>query len=174
MVSKVGEMKRSVLLLLRSSSLSTTHIATDVHARRVVFGFVFFFAEETTGEDSGDSACSSSRSVIAAPSGAVAIASTGKHVVLVTSSPAKPTTSMVATMSGGSRGSATGATASKVDTSQGTKIDMLDSASTCSTVSRDELGGEDARGAIHLTLSYDPAAGILNVKLVEVMASELS
>ncbi|XP_061516541.1 synaptotagmin-5 [Anopheles gambiae] len=123
--------------------------------------------EETTGEDSGDSACSSSRSVIAAPSGAVAIASTGKHVVLVTSSPAKPTTSMVATVAGGSRGSATGATASKVDTSQGTKIDMLDSASTCSTVSRDELGGEDARGAIHLTLSYDPAAGILNVKLVE-------
>ncbi|KFB40968.1 AGAP008650-PA-like protein [Anopheles sinensis] len=49
--------------------------------------------EETTGEESGDSACSSGRSVIAAPSGAVAIASTGKHVVLVSASPAKPTTS---------------------------------------------------------------------------------
>uniref|UniRef100_A0A182NGQ7 C2 domain-containing protein n=1 Tax=Anopheles dirus TaxID=7168 RepID=A0A182NGQ7_9DIPT len=116
--------------------------------------------EETTGEDSGDSACSSSRSVIAAPCGAVAIASTGKHVVLVTSSPAKPTTST--TTAAGSAGSSGGATKSDQ-----TKIDMLDSVSTCSTVSRDELGGEDARGAIHLTLSYDPAAGILNVKLVE-------
>ncbi|XP_052867372.1 synaptotagmin-5 [Anopheles cruzii] len=104
--------------------------------------------EETTG-DSGDSACSSSRSVIAAPSGAVAIASTSRHVVLVTSSPAKPTTSMVA-----SKG-------------QGSGSDMVDSASTCSTLSRGDLGGEDARGAIRLTLSYDPGAGILNVRLAE-------
>ncbi|XP_053675820.1 synaptotagmin-5 [Anopheles nili] len=118
--------------------------------------------EETTGDDSGDSACSSSRSVIAAPCGAVAIASTGKHVVLVTSSPAKPTTSTVSAASGAASSGPAGAT--KADPA---RIDMLDSVSTCSTASRDELAGEDARGAVHLTLSYDPAAGILTVKLVE-------
>uniref|UniRef100_A0AAG5DA67 C2 domain-containing protein n=1 Tax=Anopheles atroparvus TaxID=41427 RepID=A0AAG5DA67_ANOAO len=117
--------------------------------------------EETTGEDSGDSACSSGRSVIAAPSGAVAIASTGKHVVLVSSSPAKPTTSTPVAPG------ASGATAKACKGQDQGKIDMVDSVSTCSTVSRDELVGEDARGAIHLALGYDPAAGILNVKLVE-------
>ncbi|XP_058124705.1 synaptotagmin-5 [Anopheles ziemanni] len=120
--------------------------------------------EETTGEESGDSACSSGRSVIAAPSGAVAIASTGKHVVLVSASPAKPTTST--SLAAGPSGS-NGKAAKGVQGDQSSRIDMVDSVSTCSTVSRDELVGEDARGAIHLTLGYDPAAGILNVKLVE-------
>lgn len=32
--------------------------------------------------------------------------------------------------------------------------------------------GDDSRGAIHLTLNYDPSAGILNVKLIEVMKEE--
>ncbi|XP_049535036.1 synaptotagmin-5 [Anopheles darlingi] len=118
--------------------------------------------EETTGDDSGDSACSSSRSVIAAPCGrAVAIASTSKHVVLVTSSPAKPTTSTV------SSGDGTTGGAGDQLSSEANKIDMVDSVSTCSTVSRGDMAGEDARGAIRLMLSYDPAAGILNVKLVE-------
>ncbi|XP_055637715.1 synaptotagmin-5 isoform X2 [Toxorhynchites rutilus septentrionalis] len=96
-------------------------------------------------EDSADSS-SSCRSVIVV--GSVPIASTDKHVVFSTTSPAKPTTSTVKAKN--NRQDDAGEEP-VVSSTQKIKIDP----------------GDDSRGSIHLALNYDPSAGILNVKLVE-------
>ncbi|XP_019932833.3 synaptotagmin-2 [Aedes albopictus] len=118
-------------------------------------------SDEEPPEDSADSS-SSCKSVIAA--GSVPIARTDKHVVLSVTSPAKPTTSTVKAKnnqpksvdaSGGEdtldTSASGGAAAGGISASSSVKLEL----------------GDDSRGAIHLTLNYDPSAGILNVKLIE-------
>lgn len=88
------------------------------------------------------------------------IARTDKHVVLSTTSPAKPTTSTVKAKNN-QQGSANASAAE----------DTLDAAASGTTGSSSPVKlepGDDSRGAIHLMLNYDPSSGILNVKLVEV------
>lgn len=88
--------------------------------------------------------------------GSIPIARTEKHVVLSTTSPAKPTTSTV-----------------KAKNNQNDeKPEELVDATRPKRSSQVKLDlGDDARGAIHITLNYDPGAGILNVKLIEVSRS---
>ena len=105
---------------------------------------------EEAPDDSADSS-SSCMSVIAV--GSVPIARTDKHVVLSTTSPARPTTATVKAKNNQSNGGgAHEVVDGAVDVHSPVKIDSDD----------------ESRGAIHLTLTHDPSAGILNVKLVEV------
>ncbi|XP_058840092.1 synaptotagmin-5-like [Topomyia yanbarensis] len=106
-------------------------------------------SDEEVPEDSADSS-SSCKSVIVV--GSVPIAGTDKHVVLSATNPAKPTTSTVK--------------AKNAQSSDAPEEDIVDSTTIESTPTKLDLG-DDSRGAIHLTLSYDPSAGILNVKLIE-------
>ncbi|XP_053696702.1 synaptotagmin-5 [Sabethes cyaneus] len=106
-------------------------------------------SDDDAPEDSADSS-SSCKSVIVV--GSIPIARTEKHVVLSTTSPAKPTTSTVK-----AKNNQNGEMAEEVVDATKTKR---------SSQVKLELG-DDARGAIHLTLNYDPGAGILNVKLLE-------
>uniref|UniRef100_A0A8D8KRI2 Synaptotagmin-9 n=1 Tax=Culex pipiens TaxID=7175 RepID=A0A8D8KRI2_CULPI len=110
-------------------------------------------SDEEAPDDSADSS-SSCMSVIAV--GSVPIARTDKHVVLSTTSPARPTTATVKAKNNQSKGSAGGSGHEVVDGA----ADLLHS-----PVKIDS--DDESRGAIHLTLTHDPSAGILNVKLVE-------
>lgn len=113
-----------------------------------------FSVTEEAPDDSADSS-SSCMSVIAV--GSVPIARTDKHVVLSTTSPARPTTATVKAKNNQSKSSAGGGGHEIVDGA----ADLLHS-----PVKIDS--DDESRGAIHLTLTHDPSAGILNVKLVEV------
>ncbi|XP_058450136.1 synaptotagmin-A [Malaya genurostris] len=106
-------------------------------------------SDEEVPEDSADSS-SSCKSVIVV--GSMPIAGTNKHVVLSATNPAKPTTSTVKAKNG-----QTGCVPVE---------DVVDSTDLKSSPAKLDLG-DNSRGAIHMTLSYDPTAGILNVKLIE-------
>lgn len=114
-------------------------------------------SDEEPPDDSADSS-SSCKSVIAV--GSVPIARTDKHVVLSTTSPAKPTTSTVKAKNN-QQGPANGFASE----------DTLDASTSGIAAAGNSLvklePGDDSRGSIHLMLNYDPTAGILNVKLVE-------
>lgn len=129
---------------------------------------LYYLCTEEPPDDSADSS-SSCKSVIAV--GSVPIARTDKHVVLSTTSPAKPTTSMVKAKNNQQKSTtdASGA-GDTLDTSAsgGVAAGGISSSSSAKL----ELS-EDSRGAIHLTLNYDPSAGILNVKLIEVDKPEI-
>ncbi|XP_055592712.1 synaptotagmin-2 [Uranotaenia lowii] len=105
-------------------------------------------SDEDNPDDSADSS-SSCKSVITV--GPVPIARTDKHVVLTTTSPARPTTSTVKAKNG------------KSSTSGEDKPDGIQSSESALKLDPND----DSRGSIHLMLNYDPSAGILNVKLVE-------
>lgn len=119
-------------------------------------------SDEEPPDDSADSS-SSCKSVIAV--GSVPIARTDKHVVLSTTSPAKPTTSTVKAKNNQQKSTtdASGA-GDTLDTSASGGV--AGGGISSSSSAKLELS-EDSRGAIHLTLNYDPSAGILNVKLIE-------
>ena len=111
--------------------------------------YIIFFKDESLPQTPTSPSGSNRSITLSATSSNVPIARTDKHVVLATS-PARP---KVASMQ------------SKLDH---TKIDT--SLYQKNSPSRASSMPEDMRGSLHLNLLYDPIAGILTIRLLEVIA----